>query len=82
MKTEDLTPVDESKEQKCQENHTRSKIGFGIGVVSIGIILLTNTIYPHFFQMQFVWPIVIILIGLKLIFKPKNHHSSCYKKRG
>jgi hypothetical protein len=81
MKTENLTPVEESKVQKCEANHKKSKIGFGLVVVAIGAMLLTNAIHPNLFHMKFVWPIVIILIGLKCIFKSKNHQSCCHHGR-
>lgn len=81
MKTENLTPEEEIKDQKCRENSRKSKIGFGIFIVAIGGILLTNAIHPNLFHMKFVWPIVIILIGLKWIFKSKNHHHCCHHRR-
>lgn len=80
MKTEDLTPLEESKDLKCKSNHKRSKVGFGIVVVAVGAILLTNEIHPNLFHTKFIWPIVIILLGLKWIFKSKNHHHCCYQR--
>ncbi|GEM_PF-3824980 len=81
MKTENLIPSEGNEEQKCYENHKKHKIGFGIVVVAIGAMLLTNTIHPHFFEMKFVWPVIIILIGLKWIFKSNNCQRCCHNKR-
>ncbi len=80
MKTEDLIPIEGSKDLKCHENAKKSKIGFGLFIVAIGGMLLANAIHPNLFHMKFVWPIVIILIGLKLIFKSKNHHHYCHNR--
>ena len=81
METEKLTPVEESKKQKCQTNHKKSMKGFGLVVVAVGAMLLTNAIHPNLFHMKFVWPIVIILVGLKWIFSPKSCHP-CGHHRG
>ena len=82
MKTENLTPVEESNDQKqkCHTHHKKSMKGFGLFIVAIGAILLTNAIHPNLFHMKFVWPIVIILIGLKWVFKSKNSHPCCHSR--
>lgn len=47
----------------------------GWGLIIIGKILLINEFYPGFFHTKLIWPIIIILIGLKIIFKPKNKYK-------
>lgn len=42
-------------------------------LILIGKILLLKEFYPELINTKLIWPVVIILIGLKIIFKPKNH---------
>ncbi|MBS1651568.1 MAG: hypothetical protein JSU07_06110 [Bacteroidetes bacterium] len=41
-------------------------------IVSIGTIYLIKDYYPECKLAPFIWPIIIILFGLKMIFKPRN----------
>ena len=78
MKTENEIPEkNKEKELSMQKNYKRSKIGFGIFIVAIGAILLTNEIHPNLFHTRFIWPVIIILIGLKWIFKPYHSKKHC-----
>ncbi len=50
----------------------------GWTLVLIGNMLLLNEFYPDLINTKIIWPIVIIIVGLKIIFKPK---SACEQKK-
>jgi predicted membrane protein len=54
------------------------KTFIGWASVIIGKMLLLNEFYPDFFNTDLIWPVIIILFGLKIIFKPKNN---CKQKK-
>ncbi len=41
----------------------------GLFVVVIGLVALTNQLFPYFFKWEVFWPIVLILVGVYIIFK-------------
>lgn len=61
---------------ECKKNHKRRKMGFGIFAIILGSLLLVNQIYPNSINFHYVWPSFLILIGLKSIFKSRNHSVS------
>ena len=80
METDNLITPEEVKELKHVKNHKRKRLTFGIIAVLIGIVLLINTIHPHFINPRFIFPVVIILIGLKWIFFSKHSHRHCHHR--
>lgn len=61
---------------ECKKNHKRRKMGFGIVAIILGSLLLVNQIYPNSINFHYVWPSFLILIGIKSIFKSRNHSMS------
>lgn len=49
-------------------------------LMAIGGVLMANEFYPESINSNLIWPIVIILIGLKLVFKSKNNYKEKHKK--
>lgn len=41
----------------------------GLFIIVIGLIALTNQLFPGFFNWQVFWPIILILVGIFIIFK-------------
>jgi predicted membrane protein len=48
-------------------------------LIAIGGVFLMNDIYPDLHIKPILWPIVLILIGLAIMFKPRNrsYHANC-----
>lgn len=41
----------------------------GLFIIFIGLVALTNQLFPSFFKWEVFWPIVLILIGVYIIYK-------------
>jgi hypothetical protein len=61
---------------ECKKNHKRRKMGFGIFAIIIGSLLLVNQIYPNYINFHYVWPSLLIVIGVKSIFKSRRQSIS------
>ncbi len=48
---------------------------FGWVLILVGKVFLLHEFYPDMVNINLIWPILLILLGLKLIFKPKDHRS-------
>jgi hypothetical protein len=71
MKTEENKTEEKVCNKEDYKKHfKRKKIGFGITIIALGSLLLINEIYPNCINFNYVWPSLLILGGLKAIFKP------------
>ena len=60
--------------------HKFKKLG-GWVLVIVGKVLLLNEFYPNMMNYDIIWPILIILLGIKLIFKPKrSDHNNRWRR--
>ncbi|MFA6908309.1 MAG: PspC domain-containing protein [Patescibacteria group bacterium] len=60
--------------QRTSSSDRRNFIGFVI--IGLGVLLLIQRILPSmWFEWRMVWPVVIIIIGIVLLFKRNNHHG-------
>ena len=51
-------------------------MGFGIFAIILGSLLLVNQIYPDSINFHYVWPSLLIVIGVKSIIKSRRHSIS------
>lgn len=63
---------------ECKKNHRRRKMGFGIFAIILGTLLLINQVYPNCINFHYVWPSLLILVGIKSIFKALRQSFSKY----
>ncbi|MFA6261926.1 MAG: DUF5668 domain-containing protein [Bacteroidia bacterium] len=68
-------------------------IGFYIGIkhkfrnpgwfllMAVGGVFLLGDIYPEYFNKSFIWPVVVILAGLFILFKPRRQFQHCRQWR-
>ena len=65
---------EENTEGKSTEQYRRSVSVFGIVIIIIGIILMIASLtnFWRWFQWAFIWPIILILIGLLIIFSRRK----------
>jgi hypothetical protein len=81
MKTEENQTIEKGcNKEQFKKLHKRRKIGFGITIITIGSLLLINEIYPNCINLNYVWPSLLILGGLKAIFNTNRHchtHKCC-----
>ena len=61
---------------ECKKNHKRRKMGFGIFAIILGSLLLVNQIYPDSINFHYVWPSLLIVIGVKSIIKSRRQSIS------
>lgn len=80
MKTDNLNTPEEMNEGNHLKFRKRKRLTFGIVALLIGIALLINTLHPHFINPKFIFPVIIILIGLKWIFFSKHSHRHCHHR--
>lgn len=80
MKTEDSITSGDINTSNCEKFHRRKKFGFGLVAILVGVVLLINVIHPHLIDTKFIWPVVIILIGLKWIIFSKHSHKHCHHR--
>lgn len=62
----------------------RFRKGFGFVLMLIGGIFMVRSNFPDYIKPQLIWPVVIILFGLMIIFKPRKRrhdHKDCRKNR-
>lgn len=80
MKTENSITPENIDTSNCEKFYRRKKYGFGIMAILIGSVLLINVIHPHLIDTKFIWPIVIILVGLKWIICSKHSNKHCHHR--
>lgn len=69
--------IEESEGTKAVQNlkngKQNSRVVFGIALIMLGFYFLLEQIFPWLhIRWQFVWPLVIVFIGLLIIFKPEK----------
>lgn len=71
-------PIDQKveilgEEVKTNQNILRMRDFFGIGMILLGIWLLLIQFFPQLFSFRwdYVWPIILVLVGILIIIKRK-----------
>ena len=61
-------PYLQEKHEKHKNHENRSKIAGGI-LVTLGVLFLLERFLPYWFDMGKMWPLLLILIGLAIIYR-------------
>lgn len=56
------------KQERSESHENRSKIAGGI-LVTLGVLFLLERFLPYWFDMSKMWPVLLILIGLGIIYR-------------
>lgn len=63
----------EDKSATSTKTHHRRQLFFGITLLAVGVLLLIGSLnLLSWFRWQFIWPVVIIGIGLLIIFRARG----------
>lgn len=58
----------QDKHEKPENHENRSKIAGGI-LVTLGVLFLLKRILPYWFDMSKMWPLLLILLGIAIIYR-------------
>ena len=58
----------QEKQERSENHQHRSKIAGGI-LVTLGVLFLLERILPYWFDMGKMWPLLLIIIGIAIIYR-------------
>jgi len=66
---------DDLKTDTTSASSEKNSLLFGLSLISIGVMLLLNNLVPYF-KIGKLWPAILVIIGLGLLFKGKTKQEN------
>jgi len=66
---------DDLKTDTTSASTEKNSLLFGLSLISIGVMLLLNNLVPYF-KIGKLWPAILVIIGLGLLFKGKTKQEN------